>query len=47
MTSYFIGGVTGSALAAAAYSQVGWAGVCVLVAATAAAGLLAWWRWPA
>ncbi|QSB13239.1 MFS transporter [Natronosporangium hydrolyticum] len=46
MTSYFIGGVTGSALAAAAYAQLGWAAVAALVAATAVAGLLAWWRLP-
>jgi predicted MFS family arabinose efflux permease len=49
MCSYFAGGVTGSALAGAAYGAYGWTGVCVLGAAFPALAFLAWLteaRWP-
>jgi predicted MFS family arabinose efflux permease len=42
MTVFFAGGVTGSALSAAAYAHYGWTGVCGLLAATALAGLVVW-----
>lgn len=42
MTLFFVGGVAGSALSAAAYAHYGWSGVCGLLAATALAGLVTW-----
>jgi predicted MFS family arabinose efflux permease len=42
MVSYFAGGAIGSAVAAALYASSGWGAVCVLGAAIAAGGLLAW-----
>jgi predicted MFS family arabinose efflux permease len=42
MTSFFVGGVAGSALAAAAYARYGWTGVSGLLAALALAGLVVW-----
>lgn len=42
MTSFFIGGVTGSALAAAGYAYYGWAGVCALLGMVGLAGLVIW-----
>jgi predicted MFS family arabinose efflux permease len=49
MCSYFAGGVTGSALAGAAYDAYGWTGVCVLGAIFPAVAFIAWLteaRWP-
>ena len=49
MVSYFVGGVTGSALAGAAYGVYGWGGVCVLGAVFPALAFLVWLteaRWP-
>jgi predicted MFS family arabinose efflux permease len=49
MCSYFLGGVTGSALSAAVYAGAGWTGVCVLGAACPVVALTAWAteaRWP-
>jgi predicted MFS family arabinose efflux permease len=49
MVSYFVGGVTGSALAGAAYGVYGWGGVCVLGAGFPAVAFLVWLteaRWP-
>jgi hypothetical protein len=40
MVSYFLGGAVGTVLAALAWERFGWLGVCVLGAASAAAGLL-------
>ena len=42
MVAYFMGGVILSAITSALYSSGGWGAVCVLGAATAAIGLLAW-----
>jgi predicted MFS family arabinose efflux permease len=42
MVAYFMGGVILSAITSALYSSGGWGAVCVLGAATAAVGLLAW-----
>ena len=49
MVSYFVGGVTGSALAGTAYGVYGWRGVCVLGAVFPALAFLVWLteaRWP-
>lgn len=40
MTSYFLGGVAGSALTSVVWAHAGWSGVCVLGAAFAAVTLL-------
>jgi predicted MFS family arabinose efflux permease len=42
MTSYFIGGATGSGLSATLYASRGWIGVCYLGAAFPTTGLLLW-----
>lgn len=42
MTSFFAGGVAGSALSAAAYTRYGWPGVSGLLAVLALAGLAVW-----
>ncbi|MHB1468969.1 MAG: MFS transporter [Solirubrobacteraceae bacterium] len=42
MVTYFAGGAIGSAVAAAVYAASGWAAVCLLGAAIAVGGLLAW-----
>ena len=42
MTSFFAGGVAGSALAAAAYARYQWLGVCALLAVTALLGVTVW-----
>jgi predicted MFS family arabinose efflux permease len=42
MTTFFVGGVAGSALATAAYTRYGWLGVSGLLAAFALAGLVIW-----
>ncbi|NMH96292.1 MFS transporter [Pseudonocardia sp. K10HN5] len=42
MTSYFIGGATGSGLSAALYASHGWAAVCWIGAAFPTVGLLLW-----
>ena len=42
MVAYFMGGVILSAITSALYSSGGWGAVCVLGAATAAIGILAW-----
>jgi predicted MFS family arabinose efflux permease len=42
MTSYFIGGATGSGLSATLYASHAWIGVCYLGAAFPTAGLLLW-----
>ncbi len=42
MTSYFIGGATGSALGSVAWSTHGWAGVCVLGLALAGVSVAVW-----
>ena len=42
MTSYFIGGATGSALGSVAWSTHGWAGVCVLGLALAVVSVAVW-----
>ncbi|WP_253382449.1 MFS transporter [unidentified bacterial endosymbiont] len=44
MTSYFIGGATGSLISASAWQHAGWAGVCTIGAVAAALNLLVWWR---
>jgi predicted MFS family arabinose efflux permease len=42
MTTYYAGGIAGSALAATAYASYGWHGVCVIVAGAALTALLIW-----
>jgi predicted MFS family arabinose efflux permease len=42
MVAYFLGGVALSALTSALYASGGWSSVCVLGAATATFGLIAW-----
>ncbi|WP_327392015.1 MULTISPECIES: MFS transporter [unclassified Streptomyces] len=42
MTSFFIGGATGSALTAVIWARGGWSGVCALGAALAAGALALW-----
>ncbi|WP_181860954.1 MFS transporter [Streptomyces diacarni] len=42
MTSFFIGGATGSALTALVWARAGWSGVCLLGAGLAAAALAVW-----
>jgi hypothetical protein len=42
MTSFFAGGVAGSALAAAAYARYQWSGVCALLAVTTLLGVTVW-----
>jgi predicted MFS family arabinose efflux permease len=42
MTSYFLGGATGSGLSSALYASHGWAGVCVVGAAFPVLGLVVW-----
>ena len=42
MVSYFVGGVTGSLLAAIAYDLWGWGAVCAVGAGAALAGLAVW-----
>ena len=42
MTSYFIGGATGSAFGSVAWSTFGWAGVCVLGLALAVVSVAVW-----
>jgi hypothetical protein len=42
MVAYFLGGVVLSAITSALYASGGWDEVCVLGAATAAVGLVAW-----
>ncbi|EFE7587480.1 TPA: MFS transporter [Escherichia coli] len=44
MTSYFIGGATGSLISASAWQHGGWAGVCLAGATIALVNLLVWWR---
>ncbi|MFK0136806.1 MFS transporter [Streptomyces murinus] len=49
MCTYFVGGVTGSALAGAVYGAYGWKGVCLLGAVFPTLALLVWLteaRWP-
>ncbi|WP_050515136.1 MFS transporter [Streptomyces rimosus] len=43
MTSYFLGGVAGSALTSLAWSHAGWGGACALGAALSAVTLLSCW----
>ena len=42
MTSYFVGGATGSALGSVAWSTHGWAGVCVLGLVLAVVAVVVW-----
>lgn len=42
MTAFFAGGVTGSAVSAAAYDHFGWSGVCVVLAVVGLVGLTIW-----
>ncbi|MBO8191305.1 MFS transporter [Streptomyces oryzae] len=42
MTSFFIGGATGSALTAFVWTRAGWSGVCLLGASLAAVALAVW-----
>ncbi len=42
MTAYFLGGTVLSAVAGALYAADGWGAICILGAATGAAGTLAW-----
>lgn len=44
MTSYFIGGATGSLISASAWQHAGWTGVCLAGASLALLNLLVWWR---
>ena len=44
MTSYFIGGASGSLISASAWQHGGWAGVCLAGATIALVNLLVWWR---
>lgn len=44
MTSYFIGGASGSLISASAWQHAGWSGVCAIGAIVAALNLLVWWR---
>ncbi|MEU4970477.1 MFS transporter [Streptomyces smyrnaeus] len=42
MTSFFVGGATGSALTAVVWTHAGWSGVCLLGTGLAAAALAVW-----
>lgn len=44
MTSYFIGGATGSLISATAFQHSGWSGVCAAGAFINVLNLLSWWR---